>query len=191
MSAYLSSEDVLRALATYWEESLLRNRYETTGGALERAIGCSALAAGKRWPEDCAVRARDLVRLARGSAAGVVFELLLAENVASLEARYPESPEMWSAAAGYRFKPSPQVRRWLNGYQHGSVVGLVRGYSYQACEHPGWETSIGWQLVQQIKDQLLKHLESRDCGEAQLWASWEEPEQTEPVPVRLSALLGA
>lgn len=191
MSAFLSSQDTIRALATFWEESLTRSRYGTPSMELGRAIGCAALAAGKPWPADCYETAADLVHSANGSAAAVAFELLLAENVASLQARYPDSPEMWAAAASYRYAPSPMVRLWINANRCGQLVGLVRGFAYQACEHRSWEHSPGYQLILQIKDQLLAQLETRDSGteSTRLWASWEEPETTEPVPVRLSALL--
>lgn len=191
MSAFLSSQDTIRALATFWEESLLRSRYGTPRDELARAIGCAATEAGNSWPYDTASRAYKLISLAGGSPAGAVFELLLAENVASLQARYPDSPEMWQAADGYRYAVSYMARRWLNTNRCGQLVGLVRGFSYQACEHRSWRQSVGYQLILQIKDQLLAQFEQRDAisENDRLWAEWSEPEASEPQPVRLSALL--
>ena len=127
-----------------------------------------------------------MIRLAGGSPAAAVFELLLAENVASLQARYPDSPEMWQAAEGYRYRPCAGVRRWINANKCGPIVGLVRGFNYQSCEHASWEKSIGWQLLQQIRHQLLIHLENRDTENAQLcWADWQEFADAEPVSAYL------
>ncbi len=190
MSAYLASADCISALATYWHESLLRSRYEQPTHALGRAIGCAALAAGKPWPADAHLKADKLLNLASrtGGPASAAFELLLAENVASLQARYPDSPDMWQAASSYRYKPSAYIRDILNrGYGQGALVGMLRGFKYQACEHDAWESSIGFQICEQISYQLLRHLEARDGSET--WASWDEPVQTEPQPVRLSALI--
>ena len=188
MSAYLSSADCISALATYWEESLIRRRYSSPADEIGRAIGCASMAQGKGFPFDSYEKGRKLVGLASNQPASVVFELLLAENVASLKARYPDSPDMWQAAKAYRYKPSAYVRSLFNrGLGHGTIVGMLRGFKYQACEHDAWPTSIGYQLCEQISAQLLEHLRSRD--DAETWASWEEPTTTEPQPIRLSALI--
>lgn len=121
------------------------------------------------------------------------FALLVLENVKSLASRYPNDDEMWNRARTYGFKRSAQVMRWLHyaPLGHGFLVGMVKGYCYQSCEHESWEQSAAFQLCEQIKSFLLSDLERRDCKEEGSWASFIEPTADQHAPVSLSALLSA
>ena len=128
-----------------------------------------------------------------GSAEKAAFALLVLENVKSLISRYPSADEMFKEASSYRFKRSAQVMRWLHyaPLGHGFLVGMVKGYAYQSCEHESWEQSAAFQLCEQIKGFLLSDLERRDCQEQGSWASFTEPVTTQSAPISLSALLSA
>lgn len=170
MSAYLCSCDTLSALATYWSEHINEDRFRDH----HRKLTCAICDSGPSTPyRDAQITAE---RLLKGRSAGlVVFELLLAENQASLEARYPDDPEMRDASH-YRFSVDPDVKRAVQfGLPTGAIVGLVDGYEYQSCEHHGWRRSIGRALCLQIREMLNEDLQRRD-GALDLWASYERGE---------------
>lgn len=171
MSAFLSSVDAIAALATYWGSP--SSTISAPRNELSRAIGCASLAAGKGWPAATAATADRLIRLANGSPARACFELLLAENVASLQSRYPSCPEMWQAAESYRYRPSQAVSHWQGRRQTGRLVGILKGYEYQSCEHDGWRHSIAYQICQQITSRLLEDFAALTGG-ADTWASFDE-----------------
>ena len=50
---------------------------------------------------------------------------------------------------------------------------MASGYSYQSCEHDGWETCVAHELIKQVQNWLLKDLEARDCEQDTAWADWE------------------
>ena len=167
MSAYLSSQDAIAALATYWFASVTNKRFGPLYSYLTRAIWSS----GVQY-SDAQLQAE---RLLSNRAAGlVIFELLLAENQASLEARYPDSPDM-REASHYRYSIDTAVLHAVQGRQPtGALVGILRGYEYQSCEHNGWKRSIGYAICQQIRDFLTDDLERRDCPDedSRFWADY-------------------
>lgn len=62
--------------------------------------------------------------------------MLAAENAASVNYRYSETeaPDTWEPADFHGVTP------WLD-FNPVEVLKAVACYVYQACEHPGWETS--------------------------------------------------
>ena len=169
MSAYLSSSDTLSALTTYWYESITRERHADPIGDIARAIyhGTPGMPLG-----DAVIKARQLTT--NRNPALVVYELLLAENQASLEARYPGNLECRSPE-GYSYNPDPHVRRSVQRNRTGWLVSLLDGYEYQSCEHDGWPQSIGQALCHQIRRQLnkdLMRLQNPD-RDHQHWASYD------------------
>lgn len=169
MSAYLTSCDAISALASYWSRRSRSPQQDLTH-LIARATApktheqyCSAADTAARYVEHFLTPAH------------ACFDLLLQANIESLKARYPESPEMWAEAEGYAYKPSRAVNYWIQSRTTGQLVGLVNGYAYQSCEHDSWESDAAYRLVDSIRHQLLKDMETRDCGEnAGNWASWEE-----------------
>jgi hypothetical protein len=198
VSAYLTSNDTISALVTYWSASASHKNYTTPTDALCRAFAMAKRAEGgnpEAYPLDWASKEASKAVARYGSVEAAAFALLTLENVKSLLARYPGDDDMWEAAKGYRFKRSAQVMRWIQGHSgprgHGFIVGMVRGFSYQACEHESWEHSPAFQLCEQIKAYLLNDLESRDCPDGGMWACYEEPASVGAVPISLSSLLKA
>lgn len=183
MSAFLSSSDCLSALAHYWERKSGRENHTSPTSAFERACLLSLHSQDvDSWSKARAFAETYIKEQGQGSAARAVYAQLLACNVQSLEARYPGDHDM-TDAAGYRFERLPIVNYWIEGRQTGHLVGLLRGYEYQACEYKGWETSIGSKICDQIAGYLLKDLEGRDCPDG-TWASWEAPEDPRVVAMR-------
>ena len=198
MSAFLSSGDAINALATYWTIKLQAPGYSSPDGELTRAYRCHQ--------RDCQLNGAEadetawqLIQAATESGSSwqpwqSVQQILLKENQRSLEARYP-GDEDYRAAEGPEYHPRriQAVRGWQMNRQTGRLVGILKGYEYQSCEHDGWTSSVAYHLCQQIRSQLLDDLENRDCqdDEQRGWASWQEPERDPSVPetVCLSDLL--
>ena len=178
MSAYLSSNDCMNALVTYWF-------YKTEGRArdeLERAL---AFSNGKRGDFTAAAVEAKRLRDTASSYEDVVFALLLDANCDSLEARYPGDKDMQDTE-GYHFKKSYQTMAWIANDKTANLVGLADGYEYQSCEHEGWKTSTAYQIIEQIRSNLLSDFSK---GFRQ-WASFQEPDVVEDKmpPVSLKEL---
>lgn len=175
MSAYLSSNDCLNALVTYWE---LRSDQgaDNSKDQLVRAFAWFYDSNGvKTYSYQHGITQALKAIEDYGTPANAVFHLLLEENVKSLKARYPGSEEMWEQAEDYRFRRSQVVLNWcMIPRSQGNLVGMLRGYRYQSCEHDTWERSTAFQILEQIKDYLLSDLERRDCGTNGQWASYTE-----------------
>lgn len=171
MSAYLCSCDALSALASYWQESIKHLRSQP-GDYIAYAIYHGT--PGIPWA-DAQAKAKQLC--AGSSPAAVAFELLLAENQASLEALYPDELE-YRSAEGYSYSADPKVRPSVIHNCTGWIVGILDGYEYQSCEHKGWRQSIGQMLAHQIRRFLtddLKRLQDPDRKQG-FWASYDRLE---------------
>jgi len=184
MSAYLTSNDVLNALSTYFYES---NKKGHLRSSYEFCIYESIKSDHKHMTEtQAADLAQNIVNLdyeltypgnKTHTVAVLVFDQLLKENKNSLKALYPNDSDMWQN--DYKFKPSQQVITWvldrdIKGL--ASLADMARGYFYQSCEHKGFKTSPAYFLIRDIKDSLLNNLVKYSLSdEQQPWASWEEP----------------
>lgn len=80
-------------------------------------------------------------RIAGHTDARAVGEILHAENVRSVNYRYGESTQ-----------PSFELCEWAAFHRFSEVQIAVAAecLAYQSCEHPGWEGSEAWKIVQAI-----------------------------------------
>ena len=184
MSAYLTSNDVLNALSTYFHES---NKKGYLRSSYELSIYESIKGNNKHFTDTQAADvAADIVNLdykltyqnnKNYTIAVLVFDQLLKENKNSLKALYPKYPDMWRN--DYEFKPSQQVLNWLLDRDIkglASLADMCRGYYYQSCEHAGFKTSPAYYLIKDIQNSLLNNLVKFSLNDdAQPWASWSEP----------------
>ena len=191
MSAYLSSNDAINALTTYWmrtkraPEDDLR---QLLISHLYRKLKGQDLMAPQALHYHCADVSKRTIEEA-GGCAEFIHTALVNANLASLHARYPEDRhENNDLADTYSYAPSAEVQRWINERTTGQLVGITRGYAYQSCEYAGWLDSTAYAILQEIQRGLLADLERRDCRDNETWASWQEPEQTEPQPISLAEL---
>jgi hypothetical protein len=171
MSAFLSSNDAISALATYWETSCNPRSFTTPATALLAALAetCEEI----HGVYDQLRESHE--KFGTTDAVGLVFQLLLSENVASLAARYPDFVEETEATAkGYCFRRLRTVQAWANNHELGKLVGIANGYCYQSCEHDGWSKSVAYQIIKQIERNMLKSMEARDCGCDTNWADFSE-----------------
>jgi len=84
--------------------------------------------------------------------------ILLVENVRSVSARYPRDsfndlpgPCDKSRVAAYRFQPvNHQLAAW--------VVKAADCLQYQSCESDDYEHTLGYKVVQAIREAAIRHL---------------------------------
>ena len=203
MSAHLTDQDCINALATFWYEYHSQPRNERPEMALERAyviapeelffkkdsykrkedwIEGNSLKARKRASKQ--IEAQEPVYKALAPCR-VVYDLLLNENVRSLQARYPDDSEeplqdrMWYNE--YQFKKSSTVTKWLSDRDPRGLMmvwQMLRGWEYQSCEHYEFKNSVAYQIKKQIEYGILKTLEKIHCpnNEDRVWTSWEDPQ---------------
>jgi tRNA-dihydrouridine synthase len=94
--------------------------------------------------------------------AEVVFWVLVNENTRSLQARYPQSPEMWANAKEYSFKYIQQVNSL---YSVGEIAMALDGLEYQSCEGSKYHDSTAYKLLQDMRKHLLKQLEDYEVSD--------------------------
>ena len=86
----------------------------------------------------------------------VIFNILLRENQNSLMARYNDKE--YAERLSYNRVMSNCVVHWNEHNQLGYLVGIINNYDYQSCEHDNYKNSLGYAILDQIKEMLLDEL---------------------------------
>jgi len=195
MSAHLTDQDCINALATFWYEYHSQPRNERPGQALERAyvVAKEEVSLKKDYferMEDFRLRATKWIEAYEPeyktlAPCPVVFNILLRENERSLQALYPDDwkqpikERMW--ANEYEFKKSSTVTKWLSDRDPKGLMMLwqmLQGWEYQSCEHYEFRNSVAYQIKQQIEYGILNTLKKIHCpnDEDKVWTSWTDPQ---------------
>jgi hypothetical protein len=107
--------------------------------------------------------------------------MLWGENYASVNYRYPDCEghdlpgkvgNDWQSMLFYRYQP---VRRSYSAVQ---ILQAIRGYEYQSCEHPGWETSEAKAFCDALTHSMISRLPGYEDAN-----TWSIPDDPEPVKV--------
>ena len=69
-------------------------------------------------------------------------------------ARYPNDKDY--ERPSYKYLMSNCVVHWNDHNQLGYLVGIMNNYDYQSCEHENYKDSLGYAILNQIRDFLLK-----------------------------------
>ena len=173
MSAYLCSNDTLNALTTYWAFKTtegLDDLYSSLNRIHHQIMDDDRAHAYLKYITNLRAVGRD--------ERDITFQLLLDENIKSLQARYPSKWDTWDSST-YFYKSSPSVKRWILTNKTGLLVGIVNNYTYQSCEHDSWQDSPGYLLVEGIRGHLLQDFR-RSCIDDPSERIWDF---TEPNPV--------
>ena len=190
MSAHLTDQDCINALATFWYEYHKQPRNEAPEQALERAylIAPEEVSLKKDYferIEDFRLRASKQIEAQKPvykglASCSVVFNLLFNENVRSLQARYPDDYQEL-ISSNYEFKKSSTVTKWLSDRDPRGLMmvwQMLQGWEYQSCEHYDFRNSVAYQIKQQIEYGILNTLKKIHCpnDEDRVWTSWEDPQ---------------
>ena len=195
MSAHLTDQDCINALATFWYEYHKQPRNERPGQALERAylIAEEEVSLKKDYferMEDFRLRASKQIEAQKPvykalAPCRVVYDLLLNENVRSLQARYPDDSKeplkdrIWYNE--YDFKKSSTVVKWVSDRDPKGLLMLwqmLKAWEYQSCEHFEFQNSVAYQIKQQIQNGILNILQDKFCinDDDNVWTSWTDPQ---------------
>lgn len=121
---------------------------------------------GPRWGPDACLGFEQLAEIGQA---------MVDENLRSILSRYPDCHDNLEAI------PGPIEQYWAVPYAHEErgikltpveAIVAVRGYMYQACEHPEWPDSH----VRQWCESLLLHLLSSLPGYGAAPWEWDEEE---------------
>ena len=195
MSAHLTDQDCINALATFWYEYHKLPRSESPQNALERAfiIAQEETSTKKDYFEnqnELRYRAIKLIEAQQPVYKGlascrVIFNILLNENIRSLQARYPDDSKeplksrIWYNE--YEFKKSSTVVKWVNDRDSRGLLmvwQMLRGWEYQSCEHFEYRNSVAYQIKEQIQYGILDILKKVHCprDKDKVWTSWTDPQ---------------
>ena len=172
MSAYLCSDDTLNALATYWfiksgktwDDPSKSQAFKRALRIVEkeyfyktRSVSCKdPLKLYAYFQKYIDESYDDLLKASNNDLYELVFDTLLLENKNSLNARYSNPTDMFRDSYIYRL--SNCVVYWIENNQSGYLVGILNNYNYQSCEHPNYKNSLGYAILNQIKDYLLEDM---------------------------------
>ena len=172
MSAYLCSDDTLNALSTFY----YMKSGETDEERKSFVMAAIRKSNKKSWYErqQVAETYEDRMKLhakfdkfcdglydiwldqySEGDFYKMIFNILLRENQNSLLARYPNDKD-YAERPSYKYLMSNCVVYWNDHNQLGYLVGIMNNYDYQSCEHQNYENSLGYEILNQIRDFLLK-----------------------------------
>ena len=174
MSAYLCSDDTLNALSTFYYMKSGKTDEERKSNIL-RAIRLTNKNSWyekqkvvKTFEERMKLHAKfdkfcdglfDIwfYQYSEESIYKVIFNILLRENQNSLNARYNDKE--YSQRPSYSYRMSNVVNYWDDHKQLGYLVGIINNYNYQSCEHDNYTSSLGYAILDQIKELLLRELQ--------------------------------
>jgi len=190
MSAHLTDQDCINALATFWYEYHKMPRSESPQSALERAflIANEEVSTKTDYFEnqnELRYRAIRLIEAQQPVYKGlasckVIFDILFNENVRSLQARYPDDYQDM-ISNNYEFKKSSTIVKWVNDRDSRGLLmvwQMLRGWGYQSCEHFEYQNSVAYQIKEQIQYGILDILKKVHCpsDDDRVWTSWTDPQ---------------
>ena len=173
MSAYLCSDDTLNALSTFYYMKSGKTDEERKSHVM-RAIRITNKDSfyerqqiAETFEDRMKLRAKFdkfcdglydiwLDQYSEGNFYKMIFNILLRENQNSLMARYNDKD--YAERLSYNYVHSNCVNYWDDHKQLGYLVGIINNYDYQSCEHDNYKNSLGYAILQQIKDMLLDEL---------------------------------
>ena len=174
MSAYLCSDDTFNALSTFYYLKSGKTDEERKSHIM-RAIRITNKDSfyerqqiAETFEDRMKLRAKFdkfcdglydiwLDQYSEGSFYKMIFNILLRENQNSLMARYNDKD--YAERLSYNYRHSNCVNYWDDHKQLGYMVGIINNYNYQSCEHDNYKNSLGYAILDQIKEFLLKELQ--------------------------------
>ncbi len=162
MSAYLCSDDTLNALSTYWFIKSGKTWDDPSkSSAYKRAMRIAYKDSYYKTRTDCKDPLKlyadfqhhidehfeKLLKNSHNDLYELVFNTLLRENK-NLHGGTP--------TLGYFIEILKEIE--IDKKESGYLVGIVNNYDYQSCEHENHEKSLGYAILNQIKDYLLEDM---------------------------------
>ena len=173
MSAYLCSDDTLNALSTFYYIKSGKTDAERKSNILRaiRKVNKVSWYEKQKVAKTYEQRMKQIAdfdkfcdglfdiwfyQYSNQSIYQVIFNILLRENQNSLMARYNDKD--YAERSSYNYVHSNCVNYWDDHNQLGYLVGIINNYNYQSCEHENYYDSLGYAILDQIKELLLDEL---------------------------------
>ena len=105
---------------------------------------------------------RNELRYSEDDRAAEVAQMLWDENIASINARYPDTidhPEKMPGTVGENYTIARADFR--RPYMHRDPVEILKAcdcYEYQSCEHAGWQESEAYAFIQALRRKMIRQL---------------------------------
>ena len=144
MSAYVVDNRLIDILLTF---GLNCQRYGPLRWYWPKAEHPNTYQSGQPWGPASVAVAKETEAELTPETASRVGQVLLDENTRSVNHRYEER----DAAESYRYK------RFLKT-NPANVLGLIDCLDYQSCEHPEWETSEAYTILQALQSAAIHQL---------------------------------
>ena len=176
MSAYLCSDDTLNALSTFYYMKSGKTDAERKSNILRAIRRVNKVSWYEKQELGLTLTFEDRMKLhakfdkfcdglydiwldqySEGNFYKMIFNILLRENQNSLMARYNDKD--YAERSSYDYVHSNCVNYWDDHNQLGYLVGIINNYDYQSCEHGNYQDSLGYAILDQIKELLLKELQ--------------------------------
>ena len=176
MSAYLCSDDTLNALSTFYYMKSGKTDAERKSTVLRAIRSVEQISWYERnepkevfsFEKRMELHAKFekfcdglydiyLLQYSDGDFFSMIFDILLRENQNSLMARYNDKE--YAERLSYNRRMSNVVNYWDDHNQLGYLVGIINNYDYQSCEHGNYQDSLGYAILDQIKELLLRELQ--------------------------------
>ena len=176
MSAYLCSDDTLNALSTFYYMKSGKTDDERQSNILRAIRRVNKVSWYEKQELGLTLTFEDRMKLhakfdkfcdglydiwldqySEGNFYKMIFNILLRENQNSLMARYHDKD--YAERSSYNYVHSNCVNYWDDHNQLGYMVGIINNYDYQSCEHDNYKSSLGYAILDQIKEFLLKELQ--------------------------------
>ena len=174
MSAYLCSDDTLNALSTFYYMKSGKTDDQRKSNILRaiRRVNKDSWYERQQVAETYKQRMKQIAdfdkfcngvydiwldQYSEGDFYKMIFNILLRENQNSLMARYND--KKYSERPSYIYRMSNVVNYWDDHNQLGYLVGIINNYDYQSCEHRNYQDSLGYAILDQIKELLLRELQ--------------------------------
>ena len=179
MSAYLCSDDTLNALSTFYYMKSGKTDAERKSNILRAIRRVNKVSWYEKQELGLTLTFEDRMKLhakfdkfcdglydiwyhqySNECIYEVIFNILLRENQNSLMARYNDKE--YSERPSYVYRMSNVVNYWDDHNQLGYLVGIINNYDYQSCEQGNYQYSLGYAILDQIKEMLLDELKLGD-----------------------------
>ncbi len=148
MSAYVVEKKVIDALVTYGLRSFPGSGSATVSWFWPSEIPAGAYERGQAIPAASVVIAQERRAELTDETADRIGQVLWAENVRSVNHRYDE----YDPSEPYHFKRYPVV------IDPANILGIISCLTYQSCEHPEWEQSEAFAILEAIRRKAIRRL---------------------------------
>ena len=91
-----------------------------------------------------------------------VMDILLRENIRSVNIRYGDSDE---------FKPV-KLRRGIPTPSPLELQGPLESLEYQSCESDDWERTMAYRVIHELRSEMLKVLANRERAKGVALEEW-------------------